>query len=264
MAPTDPAIHNASAVTQNGAIDLCICFILSLALALPLHAADPPPDLLKRVLEKETATSAVRANYVYQQRVRIEELDTSGRKRGEYRETREVIFTPAGERHERMTSKPFNTLDRLRLTEEDFRDIRDVQPFLFTRDQLFLYGTRFKGEEEVEGMVCWVLQVTPRQILDGQRLFEGYVWVSQEDYSVIQMEGRAVPQMLGKQENLFPRFRTVRTKIDGKYWFPYRTISDDVLHFRSGAIRQRMEIEYSGYQQFGSKVTITFEEKPPF
>ncbi|MBL8223059.1 MAG: hypothetical protein JNL62_27725, partial [Bryobacterales bacterium] len=116
----------------------CICSIVTLA-------AEPPPNLLKLVLERETETSAVRANYAYQQKVKIEELDPSGRKRGEYRESREVIFTPAGERVERMTGKPFHGLDRLRLTEEDFRDIRDVQPFLFTRDQLFLYQTRFKG-----------------------------------------------------------------------------------------------------------------------
>jgi len=256
MAPNDPTTQRASAVIQNGAILFCICSIVTLA-------ADPPPNLLKLVLERETETSGVRANYAYQQKVKIEELDPSGRKRGEYRESREVIFTPAGERVERMTGKPFHGLDRLRLTEEDFRDIRDVQPFLFTRDQLFLYQTRFKGEETIDGLACWVLQVDPRQILEGQRLFEGYIWVTQTDYSVIQMEGRAVPQMLGKNENLFPRFRTVRKQVDGKHWFPYRTVGDEVLHFRSGDIRQRMEIEYSAYKRFAAESTIRFEKDPP-
>lgn len=255
MAPTVPITHRASAVIQNGAILFCICSIVS-------FAADPPANLLKLVLAQETETSAVRANYAYRQKVRIEELDPSGRKRGEYSESREVIFTPAGERVERMLGKPYHGLDRLRLTEEDFRDIRDVQPFLFTSDQLFLYRTRFKGEETVDGLTCWVLEIEPRQILEGQRLFEGFLWVNQSDYAVIQMEGRAVPQMLGKKENLFPRFRTVRKQVDGKHWFPHRTVGDEVLHFRGGSIRQRMEIEYSAYRKFGAESTIRFEKDP--
>jgi hypothetical protein len=255
MAPNPPTTHNTSAVIQKGAILFCICSIVT-------SAADPPPNLLKLLLQRETETASVRANYAYQQRVRIEELDPNGRKRGEYRESREVIFTPAGERVERMTGKPFQSLDRLRLTEEDFRDIRNVQPLLFTSDQLFLYQTRFKGEETIDGLPCWVLHVEPRQILEGQRLFEGFIWVTQTDYAVIQMEGRAVPQMLGKNENLFPRFRTVRKQIDGKHWFPHRTIGDEVLHFRSGDIRQRMDIEYSAYKKFAAESTIQFHKDP--
>ena len=261
MAPNDPTTQRASAVIQNGAIVFCICSIVSLGLPQASPAADPPANLLKLLLERETETSTIRGNYAYQQKVRIEELEPSGRKRGEYRESREVIFTPGGERQERMTGKASNTLDRLRLTEEDFRDIRDVQPFLFTRDQLFLYQTRFKGEEAIDGIQCWVLQIEPRQILDGQRLFEGLIWVNQSDYSVIQLEGRAVPQMLGKKENLFPRFRTVRKQVDGKHWFPHRTVADEVLNFRGGAIRQRMEIDYSEYKRFAAESTITFKEK---
>jgi len=46
------------------------------------RAAEPPPDLLKRTLEQETASEAERGNYAYRQSVRIEELETNGRKRG--------------------------------------------------------------------------------------------------------------------------------------------------------------------------------------
>ncbi|MDX1979383.1 MAG: hypothetical protein SFV51_03880 [Bryobacteraceae bacterium] len=228
----------------------------------PLCAADPPDSLLRRVLERETETQAVRANYAYRQSVVVEELETSGRKRGEYREIREVIFTPEGNRHEQMVKKPSNTLERLRMSDEDFQDIRDIQPFLFTRDQLHLYQTRFRGEETIAQYSCWVLEVKPRQILQGQRLFEGLVWVHQADFSVIQMEGRAVPQIYGrKEENLFPRFMTVRKLVDGNYWFPDRTVGDDILPFRTGPLRMRLKIEYSAYKRFAAESTIKFE--PP-
>lgn len=232
-----------------------------LLLLSPAFAADPPLDLLKRVLERETATQTERSNYTYRQVVRIEELSERGQKRGEYHEVRDIIFTAEGQRHEKPLKAPVHQLDRLKLTEEDFRDIREVQPFLFTRDQLLMYETKFRGEETIGGNPCWVLQVRPRQILQGQRLFDGMVWVHQSDFSVLQMEGKAVPEILNrKEENLFPRFTTVRQLVDGKHWFPQRTFGDDTLPFRSGPLRMRLTIEYSGYQRFQAESTIKFSQ----
>jgi hypothetical protein len=103
----------------------------------------------------------------------------------------------------------------------------------------------------------------PKQLLDGQRLFEGLVWIAQADYSVVQTEGRAVPQKLGgKEENLFPRFRTLRRPIYKGFWFPVLTVSDDVLPFRTGPLRQRMRIEYSDYQRFGTESILHFDLPP--
>lgn len=256
-----PTTHRPATVHAK-ALRLCfICLIVALACSLPpLRANDPPADLLKRVLQHETELEAERGHYAYRQEVRIEELEVNGRRRGEYRETRDIIFTPDGKRLEQAVGKPYQTLDRLRLTEEDFRDIREVQPFLFTSEQLFMYQTRFKGEETMDGIPCWVLQVTPRQILQGQRLFEGLVWVSQAELTVIRLEGQAVPQILGrKQENLFPRFTTIRKKVDGKHWFPELTFADDILHFRTGDLRLRMHIEYTKYERFNVDSKITYK-----
>lgn len=233
--------------------------VLALACTSLLNGAEPPADLLKRTLERETSTEGERGNYAYRQSVRIEELDTHGRRRGEYREIRDIIFSPDGKRFEKLVKPVYQTLDRLKLTEEDFRDIREVQPFLFTRDQLHLYETRFRGEETIGTYSCWVMQVRPRQILQGQRLFDGLVWINQSDNSVIQLEGKAVPEILNhKEENLFPRFTTVRRLVDGKHWFPEKTAGDDVLPFRTGPLRMRLTIEYSDYKRFGADSTVTF------
>lgn len=256
-----PTTHRPATVHAK-ALRLCfICLIVSFASSPPpLPAAGPPADLLKRVLQHETELETERSHYAYRQKVRIEELDVNGRLRGEYRETRDIIFTPEGKRIEEMAGKPYQTLDRLRLTEEDFRDIREVQPFLFTSDQLFLYQTTFKGEETMDGIPCWVLQVRPRQILEGQRLFDGLVWVSQAELTVIRLEGQAVPQILGrKQENLFPRFTTIRGKVDGVHWFPTLTFADDILQFRTGGLRIRMRIEYTKYERFHADSKITYK-----
>ncbi|MCS7023162.1 MAG: outer membrane lipoprotein-sorting protein [Bryobacteraceae bacterium] len=234
---------------------------LALRFAVFCPAADFPLDLLRRVLERETATEAARAHYAYRQVVHLEELSEKGQKRGEYREWRDVIFSPEGRRYEKPLRPPYLALERLKLTEEDFRDLREVQPFLFTREQLPLYETQDKGEETVGGHRCWVLRIRPRQILYGQRLFDGLAWVNQADFSVIQMEGKAVPEIVNrKEENLFPRFTTVRKLVDGQFWFPDRTFADDTLAFRSGPVRVRLTIQYSDYKKFQAETTIRFTD----
>jgi hypothetical protein len=137
--------------------------------------------------------------------------------------------------------------------------MREIQPFLLTTDQAFMYERKFRGEENMNGIDCWVVQIRPRQILEGQRLFDGLLWVDKTDFSVIRSEGQAVPQLIStKSENLFPHFTTIREKIDGRYWFPVETYADDTLYFRSGAQRVRLVIRYTDYKRFGSDTKITF------
>jgi hypothetical protein len=226
-----------------------------------LGAQEPPPNLAKLVAHRETETENERNEYTYRQTVTLEELDKNGGVRGSYREVRDVIFSPTRERTEEFVGKPENRLKLLVLTPEDFRDIRDIQPLALTEERLWNYETRFKGEETMDGADCWVLQVRPRQILEGQRFFDGMIWVDKKEYSIVRMEGQAVPQIVDtKKENLFPRFTTIRKPIDGKHWFPVYTYADDTLQFRSGPLRERLRISYGEYKRFGVESTFTPRE----
>jgi hypothetical protein len=219
---------------------------------------DPPADLARKVAAREAENEEARNHYTYRQTVVLEEVDSRGGRAGEYREVREVIFSPTGERTERMVGKPSLNLKRLKLTDEDFRDLREVQPFLFTPDRLWAYETKFRGEENIEGIDCWVLQVRPRQILQGQRLFDGNFWVDKKDYSIVRTEGQAVPQIHStnpSKENLFPHFTTVRENVGG-HWFPIHTHADDTLYFQGGAQRERLTVRYSNYQKFQAESKI--------
>jgi len=194
---------------------------------------------------------------MYRQTVTLQELDARGAARGEYQEVRDIIFSPKHERTEETIGRPGNSLKFLKLTDEDFRDIRDVQPLVITEDRLWNYETRFRGEENMDDVECWVLQVRPRQILQGQRLFDGLVWVDKKDYNIVRIEGQAVPQILTtKTENLFPRFTTIRKPVDGMHRFPAYTYADDTLQFRTGPQRIRLRIAYSNYRRFGAESTF--------
>ncbi|HWC98033.1 MAG TPA: hypothetical protein VG456_14835 [Candidatus Sulfopaludibacter sp.] len=238
---------------------LAIALILTSVLAAPvMRAEDPPPNLAKLVAHRETETEAERNEYTYRQTVTIEELDQNGGARGQYREVRDVIFSPKHERTEQLIGKASNSLKNLIMTEEDFRDIREIQPLVLTEELLWNYETKPRGEENIDGVDCWVLQVRPRQILEGQRFFDGMLWVDQKEYNIVRMQGQAVPQIRTmKSENLFPRFTTIRKPIDGKHWFPIYTYADDTLQFRNGPQRERLRIGYSDYKRFGAESTFT-------
>lgn len=237
--------------------DCVIGLILASALLAPLRAEDAPPNLAKLVAHRESETAAERNEYMYRQSVTLQELDSRGAARGEYKETRDIIFSPEHERTEEMIGKPDYTLKFLQLTDEDFRDIREIQPMVLTEDRLWNYETKFRGEETMDDVDCWVLQVRPRQILGNQRFFDGLIWVDKKEYNIVRMEGQAVPQLLSTtKENLFPRFTTIRKPVDGKHWFPIYTYADDSLPFKTGPQRVRLRISYSIYRRFGAESTF--------
>jgi hypothetical protein len=225
-------------------------------------ADDAPADLAKRVAQRESDTAQAQANYTYRQSLNVDEFDNRGLIVGSYWEVRDIIFSPKQERTEQMVERPFDNLHRIKLSDEDFRDLREVQPFLLTKDQVFMYEMHFRGEESMDGVDCYVMQVKPRQILQGQRLFDGMLWVDKKDYSIVRSEGQAVPQIrTTTSENLFPHFTTLREKVDGNFRFPVTTYGDDTLYFRDGPQRVRMIIRYSQYKKFGAESKITFDDK---
>jgi hypothetical protein len=239
------------------AIGLILAFALAVPQARPQAAPDAPANLAKLVAHRESETETERNEYIYRQTLTIEELDNNGAARGVYREVRDIVFSPRHERTDELAAPPQNGLKRLVMTEEDFRDVREIQPLVLTEDRLWNYETRFRGEESVDGVDCWVLQARPRQILDGQRFFDGLLWVDKLGYNIVRMEGQAVPQIRStKTENLFPRFTTIRKPIDGAHWFPVYTYADDTLQFRTGPQRERLRIAYSGYKRFSAESTL--------
>ena len=219
-----------------------------------------PENLVRSVAEAGSKLVAERDQYTYTQRFRFLEFH-KGRPVGRYEEFRDITFTGTGERDERYRKHPIDQLKRLRLTHEDFRDIRDVNPFVLTEESLWFYTVSYKGIEPIDGMDCYTLHVRPRQILYDQRFFDGLVWVGKENGQVVRVSGRPVPQIHRLEgSNLFPAFTTQYAPVDGEHWFPVRTEGDDILPFPSGNQRVKLLIEYSNYKRFTAESTVTFED----
>jgi hypothetical protein len=244
---------------------------IALIVASALYAAEPPAGFLRKIAERETANARARENYTFRQSVAVQEFDVHGGITGEYGEVRDITFSPAVGRFEKVIVPAHSTLTRVRLTKEDFNDIRNIEPFLLTMETVSLYEGRYEGEETMDGVLCFVEHVRPKQILAGQRFFEGTLWVRESDFAVIRAEGQAVPQIDNlKEQNLTPHFTTLRREIDGKWFFPVETYSDDTLFFRDFPQRLRTIVRYGNYKKFEAESTITFgdteatpDNKPP-
>ena len=223
--------------------------------------SDPPSmpvdDIIKRFAERENEFKRERDNYTYTQAFSIQTIDEDNRPDGEYRETRDIIFTPSGKPYEHITYAPQNTLQRIMLSEQDLDDVRNVQPFVLNTTELPKYTVKYVGRQQVDELSTYVFDVGPKVIEKNQRYFQGRVWVDDKDLQIVMTDGKAVPDIITKNnENVFPRFRTYRQNIEKGYWFPVYTRADDYLHFRTGDVHVRMTIRYSNYKRYGSTVKM--------
>jgi len=221
-------------------------------------------EMIRRFAAREEEFREARGNYTYHQIVKVQELSPDGDLLGTYHMEEDVIFTPSGQRIEKVVYAPVSTLRRIGLTPEDERDLRNVQPFVLTSAELPKYDIKYQGRQKVDELNTYVFMVTPKVMEKGQRYFQGMIWVEENDYQIVKTYGKAVPDIRSKgQENLFPRFETYRQQVDGKYWFPTWTNADDTLYFSSGPQRIRMLIRYEDYKQFRSATKITYGDEVP-
>jgi hypothetical protein len=227
----------------------------------------PVDQIIQRFSDRESEFKIERGNYTYSQTFSIQTIDDDNRPDGEYRMSSEIVFTPDGKRFEHVVFAPQPTLQRIILSEQDLDDVRNVQPFVLTKEDLPKYNVTYVGRQQVDELSCYVFDVAPKTIEKKQRYFQGRVWVDDKDLQIVMSDGKAVPDIINKNnENVFPRFRTYRQNIEKGYWFPVYTRADDYLHFREGDVHIRMTIRYSNYKRYGSTVkigTATEIKQPP-
>lgn len=233
-----------------------------------------PPDIpvdqvIKKFGDRELEFKKERDNYTYTQTFVVQTIDFDGRADGEYRMTSDILFTPDGKRYEKVVSAPAPTLERIQLSQQDLDDVEHVQPFVLTSDELPKYDVTYVGRESLDELGTYVFDVKPKKIEKNQRYFQGRIWVDDRDLNIVKTDGKAVPDIIKHgNENIFPRFETFRENIEGHYWFPTYTRSDDELHFSTGAVHMRMTIRYANYKRFGATIKIgpaveTKDDKKP-
>ena len=219
-------------------------------------------SIINRFAALEQTYKQAREHYTYRQVVRMQTLDDRGFPDGEYNETFDVTFNDQGQRVVKEVSRPRDTLKRIRVTEEDIDDIRNRLPFVLTTDEIPDYNIRYRGQQQTSGTHAFVFDISPKAMEENRRYFEGRIWVDSNQFQIVKSAGKAVPDIYNQNgENLFPSFVTYRELVDGKYWFPSYTKSDDYLHFSTDSIHVVETVDYINYKRFGAESRIIFDGK---
>lgn len=224
-------------------------------------------DIVAKFAAKEAEFAKARGNYTYRQTAKIQELDEAGNARGKWEMVSDIVFTPDGKRTERVVRAPVPSLEHILLTPQDEQDLREVQPFVLTTDQIPQYYIRYLGRDKLDEISCYTFAVKPKKLEPGKRYFEGQIWVDDRDLQIVKTYGRGIGLLKRGEDNQFAKFETYREQIDGKYWFPTYTIANDTLNFKDYSQRIRQTVKYEDYKQFKSESQIKYgdvaEPTPP-
>jgi hypothetical protein len=236
----------------------------------PLDPSQPTGTTVAQIIEnmgkRESEFAVARDGYTFRQDVRTQTIsDDTGRPDGEYHQVTDIIFDKDGRRVEHVVFAPQNTIERVIMTEEDFKEIEHRLPFILTSPELPDYNLTYLGKQRVDELDTYVFDVGPRVLVKGHHYLQGKVWVDQQDDEIVLVNGVSVPQDTRRgHEDLQPPYTTYYEQIDKNYWFPVYTRAEGILHFAAanGALSQdihiRTTVKYSDYKQFHTSITIHY------
>ena len=225
------------------------------------HLTNEPPaipveQIIRRFTENEAAFRIEREKYTYTQVFLFQTIDDDGQPDGEFRLTSDMTFNSSGKRNERVIEAPASTIQRIVMEQQDFDDIEKVWPLVLTPEELPKYDVKYVGREQVDELGTYVFDIAPIKMEKGQRYFQGRIWVEDRDMQIVKTRGKGTGLIKKKQDSAFPIFETFRENIEGHYWFPTYTRSDDTLHFKTSDVRVHVAVRYQNYKRFGSTVKI--------
>ncbi len=191
----------------------------------------PPPvpeaEIIKRFAANEVVMQKQYDAYNFTQMIRVEELTDPG---GKFTVTGEVYTRPDGQRYLRITKQPESNLKISDFTLEDVKAIATLPLFVLTSDEIANYTFKYAGQDKLDQINTYVFQVKPKQLSRTRRLFDGVIWVDDQDFVIVKSFGKFVSEIAGNGTQLpFTMFETFRENFQDKYWLPTYTRSDDYL-----------------------------------
>jgi hypothetical protein len=101
------------------------------------------------------------------------------------------------------------------------------------------YSFQVVGQEQVDGVQAWVLEVTPK--VDNKLTYRGRVWVSEDDFAVVRVKGEPAKNPSWWINHASFDWRYER---HGEFWLPEKSVA--VSHVRIGG-EAKLTIEYGAY-----------------
>lgn len=234
-------------------IIFCFCSLNVFAQAPVLEKVEMSSAEVDRIVKGFTSNEAKFRQalnvYVFSRSASISTVGMGGQITGTYRRDSFLGFNPDGSRAERIDFAPVPTLTEVTITAADLDNLNGLDPFAIEPKNIDKYNFAFVGKEKIDELSLFVFDVTPKVMPEakknGLQLFQGRIWVDDHDLLIVKSKGKAVPEWKNER---FPVIETWRENVDGKYWFPSYSSSDDELVFDNGnVVKMRVRVKYKGY-----------------
>jgi hypothetical protein len=102
------------------------------------------------------------------------------------------------------------------------------------------YNVELVGEESMDGVRAWVLEVSPK--VESKFTYRGRVWVSKDDYAMVRVVGEPAKSPSWWINHASFDWRYARR---GEFWLPQRNVA--VSHVRIGG-EATLTIDYGAYE----------------
>src|SRR5258706_966377 len=209
-------------------------------------------DVIRKFGAAEAIAKEARLQYTYKQDVLMQTL--SGKDvTGEFHEVTNVSYEEKGKRREEVAFGAQNSLRGIQLTQEDMEDIPTFMPLMLSSEDLPQYNLAYAGQQHVDDLDTYEFHVEPKKEEKGKRYFQGRIWVDAQDFQIVKVCGKSGPEKVQVKKKdrpeLHPAFVTYRQQVDGHYWFPAYTRSDDTLKFKTESVHLREIIKFTGYKR---------------
>jgi hypothetical protein len=219
------------------------------------EAAAPPSlpeaEIIKRFSQKEEEYLLSRSRYTYRRTIRIQEFGPDGQPSGEFVLVTQPARDVDGKVFEKVVERPHSTLQHFYLRSEDLEGLQRIPLYPLTASQLAKYNLKYLGKEQVDEIDCYIFQAKPKMVERVKAYFDGIVWVDAKYLEVVKTYGKWVTDqgdMHSVAEVPFSLFETYRENVDGKYWFPSYSRSDDTLNLKGVEIPVRIVIKWAEFK----------------
>jgi len=217
----------------------------------PAPPSLPESEIIRRFSQKEDEYLLTRTRFTYKKTIRIEEFGPDGKPSGEYVLVTEPARDADGKLYEKVVERPRSTMQHFFLRSEDLDGLQRIPAFPLTTAQLAKYNLKYLGKEQVDEVDCYIFQVKPKTVDRQKAYFDGIVWVDAKYLEVVKTYGQWMTDLgpvHAVAELPFSLFETYRENVEGKYWFPNYSRSDDTMDLKGQQIPVRIVIKWTDFK----------------
>ena len=229
--------------------------------AKPTPPAPPMPadQIIQKFTQNEDLNKKAYNGDTLDQTVKVEELVASG---GSYELDGQQSSRADGQRYESVLKPPTSNLHYTEFSLEDVKFLAGLQLFFLTPEELPQYKLSYEGQEKLDQITTYLFRVQPKQLLN-KPLFDGAVWVDDQDFSIVKSYGQFLTSS-GSFAPSFPfqMFEVYRENLQGHLWLPTYIRSDSEVKAQQGTVPIRLVVRSSNFKPTATAPTVP-PAKPP-